>query len=40
MEKGTFAKYMNKTFRVSDRNGNRIELVSEDQADVNNGFKE
>ncbi|EIT87221.1 hypothetical protein A374_01354 [Fictibacillus macauensis ZFHKF-1] len=40
MKKGTFARYMNKTFRVSDRNGSHIGLVSENQADVDNGFLE
>ncbi|EIT83731.1 hypothetical protein A374_18965, partial [Fictibacillus macauensis ZFHKF-1] len=39
MEKGTFARYMNKTFRVSIRGDDCIRLISEDQADVNNGFK-
>lgn len=41
MEKGTFAKYKNKIFRVSNIDGDNIRwLVSEDLADLNNGFKE
>ncbi|WP_053218443.1 hypothetical protein [Virgibacillus senegalensis] len=40
MEKGRFAKYKNKIFRVSNINGDNIRLVSEDLADLNNGFKE
>ncbi|MEB6551072.1 hypothetical protein MXL46_18650 [Heyndrickxia sporothermodurans] len=40
MEKGTFAKYTNKTYRVSNIDVDCIRLVSEDQADLNNGFKE
>lgn len=40
MDKGTFAKYKNKIFRVSDIDGDKIRLVSEDQMDLNNGFKE
>lgn len=40
MEKGTFAKYTNKVFRVSNIDNDNIRLVSEDQTDLNNGFKE
>ncbi|WP_026692775.1 hypothetical protein [Peribacillus kribbensis] len=40
MEKGTFAKYTSKIFRVSNIDGDSIRLVSENQADLNNGFKE
>jgi hypothetical protein len=40
MEKGTFAKYKYKIYKVSDIDGDRIGLVSEDQSDLNNGFKE
>ncbi|PKR82386.1 hypothetical protein [Heyndrickxia camelliae] len=40
MEKGIFAKYTNKIFRVSNIDGDIIRLVSDDQADLNNGFKE
>ncbi|TXC78490.1 hypothetical protein FS935_22770 [Metabacillus litoralis] len=40
MEKGTFAKYTNKTFKVSNINGDCIRLVSDDQDDLENGFRE
>ncbi|WP_419881015.1 hypothetical protein ACN6MY_15605 [Peribacillus sp. B-H-3] len=40
MEKGTFAKYTSKIFRVSNIDGDSIRLVSEDKVDLNNGFKE
>lgn len=38
MEKGTFAKYINKVFRVSNIENGIIRLVSEDRSDLNNGF--
>ncbi|MCK0472328.1 hypothetical protein [Halalkalibacter sp. APA_J-10(15)] len=40
MEKGIFAKYMNKIYRVSNIDGDTIRLVSEDRADLKNEFKE
>jgi hypothetical protein len=40
MEKGAFAKYANKVYRVSNIVGDRIRLVSENQTDKNIGFKE
>lgn len=40
MEKGTFAKYINKVFRVSNIENGIIRLVSEDRSDLNNGFIE
>lgn len=40
MEIGTFAKYTNKTFRVSNNDGDSIRLLSDCQADLKNGFKE
>lgn len=40
MEKGVFAKYKNKTYRVSNIDKKKIRLVSEDKEDINNGFTE
>ena len=40
MEKGTYAKYLNKIFRVSDIEEDIIRLVSENKVDLINGFKE
>ncbi|SDZ50617.1 hypothetical protein SAMN05421736_11534 [Evansella caseinilytica] len=40
MEKGLFAVYKNKTYKVSNINGNIIRLVSQDKIDLNNDFNE
>ncbi|RIW30397.1 hypothetical protein D3H55_16820 [Bacillus salacetis] len=40
MEKGTFAKYKNKTYRVTSIEGDVLRLVSKDQEDLKYGFKE
>ncbi|MGF2616403.1 hypothetical protein FZC84_01285 [Rossellomorea vietnamensis] len=40
MEKGTFAKYKNKIYRVSRIDEDILRLVSKDQEDLKHGFKE
>jgi hypothetical protein len=38
VKQGVYADYQGKTYKVSNKNGSKLRLVSEDKEDIKNGF--